>query len=111
MSDENRYIPLSERPSRDASQDNFVPKYHELFVPKYSALATAAPSWLVVIGVWIIFCHMAFVAIMMPLSLWPDAPDLLSAAVATLMPLALGLISVTIFWTQTCQYMNRARDI
>lgn len=111
MSDEDRYIPLSERPSQDVSHDNFVPKYHDLFVPKYSALASAGSSKLIVIGVWIIFGPMAFVALMMPLSFWPDAPDLLSAVVSTLIPLALGLIAVAILWTQTRKYLIHARNI
>lgn len=47
MSSPEKYIPLSERVQQDVWHDNFV--------PKFSALASAPPNKLVLIGVWVIF--------------------------------------------------------
>ncbi|QDV70863.1 hypothetical protein Poly24_45960 [Rosistilla carotiformis] len=61
MSDSEEYIPLSERLQQDVWHDNFV--------PKYSALASAKPSKLVLIGVWLIFAPMALLSLIPPV-LW-----------------------------------------
>ncbi|WP_372721976.1 hypothetical protein [Novipirellula sp.] len=52
--EQERYVPLSERLNQDVWHDNFV--------PKYSALASAKPSLLILTGVWLIFAPMALMS-------------------------------------------------
>lgn len=51
--DETReYIAIADRIQQDVWHDNFI--------PKYSALASAEPSWLFIIGIWLLFSPQIF---------------------------------------------------
>lgn len=103
MTDDDRYVPLSERINQDVWHDNFV--------PKYSAIATAQPNKLFLWGVWLIFA---------PWALWgcigvvggitgatqPNA----TAKDVTVLTIAFSLVSfllaITILVTQTRRYFR-----
>jgi hypothetical protein len=95
MSDSEKYTPLSERLQQDVWHDNFV--------PKYSALASAKPSKLVLIGVWLIFAPMALGAIVAGLSALSGSPDL-ATAVLTIGSILFFILTAAILYTQTRRY-------
>jgi len=97
MSEREPYTPLSERLQQDVWHDNFV--------PKYSALATAAPSKLVLIGVWLIFLPMAVTALLMAMAPF-SAPDKLSAVITFLLAAATFVLAVAILFSQTRRYIR-----
>jgi len=96
MSDPEKYIPLSERVQQDVWHDNFV--------PKYSALASAKPSRLILLGVWLIFAPMAFAAIVMGLLTAYDAPDLPTAVISGIGPTFIFILAVAVLFTHTRRY-------
>ncbi len=96
MPDSEKYTPLSERLHQDVWHDNFV--------PKYSALASAKPSRLVLIGVWLIFAPMALSAIVIGMSMLSDAPDLATIVISSIGPILFFMLAVTILFTQTRRY-------
>jgi hypothetical protein len=102
MAEEETYIPLSERLNQDVLHDNFV--------PKYSALATAAPSRLVLVGVWLLFGPMWLaglfhlgMALLEPAELWVKVLS---------MVLGLGYVMLlsVILYKQTRRYVLRAAE-
>jgi hypothetical protein len=95
MSESEKYTPLSERLQQDVWHDNFV--------PKYSALASAKPSKLVLIGVWLIFAPMALGAIVAGLSALSGSPDL-ATAVLTIGSILFFILTAAILYTQTRRY-------
>lgn len=95
--DEKPYQPLSERLNQDVWHDNFV--------PKYSALASAQPSLLVVIGVWLIFGAWPLIGLVRLLEV-AYATDLVSAIGSLLAALFLLCLSVPILARQTSRYVN-----
>ena len=102
MPDQERYVPLSERLNQDVMHDNFV--------PKYSALATAQPSRLVLIGVWLIFAPMALFALSTAPSLMREAPGALAAVIFLLGPSFALVISIAILTVQTKRYLEAKRQ-
>jgi hypothetical protein len=100
--DEREYIELKDRINQDVMHDNFV--------PKYSALASAEPKLLVVIGVWLIFAPMAVFFTGIGISQLFDAGVTLSSALlnGSILALCAGL-GVTILWQQTRRYIARRR--
>jgi len=96
MPDSGKYTPLSERLHQDVWHDNFV--------PKYSALASAKPSTLVLIGVWLIFAPMALSAIVIGLSTLSDTPDMATVVISSIGPTLFVLLAVAILFTQTRRY-------
>jgi hypothetical protein len=96
MSDSEKYTPLSERLQQDVWHDNFV--------PKYSALASAKPSKLVLIGVWLIFAPMALGAIVAGLSTLSGSPDLATAVLSSIGPILFFILAAAILYTQTRRY-------
>ena len=96
MSDSQEYIPLSERLQQDVWHDNFV--------PKYSALASARPSGLILIGVWLIFAPMALDGIVTGLSTAYDAPDMGTAIIASIGPVFYFMLATAILFSQTQRY-------
>ncbi|QDT03940.1 hypothetical protein K227x_23260 [Rubripirellula lacrimiformis] len=96
MSDSKKYIPLSERLQQDVWHDNFV--------PKYSALASAKPSKLVLIGVWLIFAPWALGAIAVGLSTLSDSPDLGTAVLSLIGPILFCMLAGAILFVQTRRY-------
>lgn len=100
--DKEPYTPLSERVNQDVMHDNFV--------PKYSGLATAKPSLVVLAGVWMIF-GTALVCI--PLFTLPnilDAPDLFTAVIGSILPALLTVLAIAILVTQTRRYLHYKRE-
>ncbi len=96
MTDTEKYTPLSERLQQDVWHDNFV--------PKYSALASAKPSLLVLIGVWLIFVPMVLVVIGLAVSMVADAPDVPSAVAVSIAPTLFLALGVAILAIQTRRY-------
>ena len=97
MSDQEKYVPLSERIHQDVIHDNFV--------PRYSGLATVKPSRVILIGVWLIFFPLALgsflsvlAAILQPLSVVTIATSILGAC-----PLGLSLV---ILFSQTRRFLR-----
>ena len=96
MSDSEKYIPLSERLQQDVWHDNFV--------PKYSALATARPSRLVLIGVWLIFAPAALSAIVIGLLMLSDVRDTAAAVISSVFAILIFVLAIAILFTQTRRY-------
>lgn len=96
MTDTDKYTPLSERLQQDVWHDNFV--------PKYSALAAAKPSLLVLIGVWLIFVPMVLMSVGMVVSAVADAPDVLNAVLPSIAPALFLVLGVAILAVQTQRY-------
>lgn len=97
MPDKKSYIPIAERLNQDVMHDNFV--------PKYSALASAQPSRLVLIGVWLIFAPMAVLCgANIPLAL-SQSPDLLVAIVSVVGSVLFLVLTVAILVSQTRRYL------
>ena len=96
MSESEKYTPLSERLQQDVWHDNFV--------PKYSALASAKPSKLVLVGVWLIFAPWALGAIAVGLSTLSDSPDLVTAVLSSIGPTLFFILAAAILYTQTQRY-------
>lgn len=106
MSETQKYVPLSERVQQDVWHDNFV--------PKYSALASAEPSRLVLVGVWLIFAPMAFGSIFFAIGSLSEMPDGVTAIVFFVSQALVGILATTILFTQTRRHwrgrLNRADD-
>jgi hypothetical protein len=100
IADKKEYIPLSERLQQDVWHDNFV--------PKYSALASAKPGKLFITGVWLTFVPMALVAIAVAIIQFKEAPDTVAAVVSSLLPLLFSLLAVAVLIAQTRQYLAAA---
>ena len=102
MAEEKNYIPLSERLNQDVWHDNFV--------PKYSAIGSAQPSRVVLVGVWLIFAPMAVGALVV----WPravqQAPDPVTTVIASLGPALMFALAVTILTQQTRRYLRARRE-
>ncbi len=96
MSDSAKYTPLADRLQQDVWHDNFV--------PKYSALASARPSKLVLIGVWLIFAPMAVGSIAVGISTLLSGPDLVSRIAMFLLQGFMAVLAVAILITQTQRY-------
>lgn len=103
MPDSQEYIPLSERVQQDVWHDNFV--------PKYSGLASARPSRLILIGVWLIFAPTALGAFVLGLSTAYDAPDMATAIIATIGPAFCFMLAAAILFSQTrrCRLAQHGR--
>lgn len=102
MTDEKPYIPLSERLNQDVWHDNFV--------PKYSAIGSARPSRLVLIGVWLIFAPMAVLYVPLWLSQVQSSPDLATTIVSILGGGFMFTLAVAILFKQTRRYLRANRD-
>ncbi len=102
MSDSENYTPLSERLQQDVWHDNFV--------PKYSALATARPSRLVLIGVWLIFSPAALSAIVVGLSTFSDLRDSAATVISSFFAILIFVLAVAILFTQTRRYLMAKRQ-
>ena len=92
------YTPLGERINQDVIHDNFV--------PKYSALATAPRTKLVLIGVWLIFLPMSFGVFALPIYFLTghDAP--FASILQGLMLTAFGILAIMILYSQTRRYLK-----
>ena len=97
MPDSEEYTPLSERLQQDVWHDNFV--------PKYSALATAKPSRLVLFGVWLIFAPAAVGSLATGVSMLSDAPDRTTAVVIFIGSCLFFILAVAILISQTRRYL------
>lgn len=96
MTDTEKYTPLSDRLQQDVWHDNFV--------PKYSALASAKPSLLVLIGVWLVFVPTILVVIGLAVNMVADAPDVPSAIAVSIAPALYLALAVAILALQTQRY-------
>jgi hypothetical protein len=94
------YTPLSERINQDVIHDNFV--------PKYSALATAPSTKLVLIGVWMIFLPMSFGVFALPIYFfWSGHDDPFASILQALLTTAFGMLAIAILYSQTRRYFKR----
>ena len=83
---------------------------HDNLVPKYSAIATATPNRLVLIGVWLIFGSMAFGSVAMLIEYFGHSRDSFTTIVSIIGPLFFLAISITILVQQTKRYVSRPRS-
>ena len=108
--EQERYVPLSERLNQDVWHDNFV--------PKYSALATAQPSRLILTGVWLIFAPMALMSTFTLIGtaaafLQGEEANQVATVLAFLGSLLWLALVIAILFTQTRRYWlaNRSQQI
>jgi hypothetical protein len=99
MTDSQEYTPLSERIQLDVWHDNFV--------PRYSAIATAEPNKLFLIGIWLLFLPMAFPGILTAIA-FADSRDLTTATIVAIVPTLFSVLAVTILYIQTRRYLVAA---
>lgn len=102
MSDLEKYIPISERLQQDVWHDNFV--------PKYSALASARPSLLILTGVWLIFAPAALGAIVIGLSTPSDLGDTPTSIISSVFAILNFVLATAILFTQTRRYRLAKRQ-
>ncbi len=102
MDEQTKYTPIGERINQDVIHDNFV--------PKYSALATAPRTKLVLVGVWLIFAPWSLSVFAFPAWVITGAfgttggvTDFFGSLVASLF----GLLAFLIVFTQTKRYLSR----
>lgn len=96
MSSSEKYIPLAERVQQDVWHDNFV--------PKFSALASAPPSKLVLIGVWLIFAPIAVQSAVVGLGSLFSASDPVASLITAAGAAFYFALSVAILAHQTQRY-------
>jgi hypothetical protein len=94
-------MPLSKRINQDVIHDNFV--------PKYSALATAPRTKIVLIGVWLIFLPMTFGVFSLPFYFLASNMDLLSTALYGSFTTVVGILAILILYSQTRRYLRKDR--
>ncbi|TWU49016.1 hypothetical protein Poly51_49200 [Rubripirellula tenax] len=92
------YTPLGERINQDVIHDNFV--------PKYSALATAPRTKLVLIGVWLIFLPMSFGVFALPICFLTGHDNSFASILQGLLVTAFGMLSLVILYSQTRRYLK-----
>lgn len=97
------YVPIAERLNQDVWHDNFV--------PKYSAIASAEPSRIVLIGVWMIFGPMAMFSIMGTLALFDSAQGVGSWLGVLAWSVLYGILPITLLWKQTIRYVKHRRQL
>jgi hypothetical protein len=93
------YTPIGERINQDVIHDNFV--------PKYSALATAPRTKLVLIGVWLIFLPMSFGVFALPIYFLTGHDDPLASIAQGLLITAFGILAIMILYSQTRRYLKK----
>ena len=74
---------------------------HDFVIPKYSALATAKPSRMLLIGMWMILLPMTIGSASMAISLCQSAPDAFSAAIVFPLPFAFSLLCAAVLFRHT----------
>ncbi|MEM1226550.1 MAG: hypothetical protein AAGJ40_12685 [Planctomycetota bacterium] len=92
------YTPLCERINQDVIHDNFV--------PRYSALATAPRTKLVLIGVWLIFSPMSFGVFALPIYFLTEHNEPFASLLHGLLVTAFGILAITILYSQTRRYLT-----
>lgn len=102
MQDNSEYVPLSERLNQDVWHDNFV--------PKYSALATASPSRLVLTDVWMLFAPASLGLLATAFSQFTIAPDAVSGVVQFVALSCLSMLCTAILFKQTHRYLVREQS-
>jgi hypothetical protein len=96
--EESHYVPLSERLNQDVFHDNIV--------PKYSGLASARPSNVIIIGVWIIFLPMAFVALSLLFAAFNGTNNFAGGLIQAIGSLIVLTFVVTLLFKQTRRYLH-----
>ena len=96
------YTPLGERLNQDVIHDNFV--------PKYSALANAPRTKLVMAGVWLIFLPMSFGILALPMYFYAGQNDSSDSILSAILATAFGALAIVILWSQTQRYIDREVD-
>lgn len=102
MSDSEKYIPISERLQQDVWHDNFV--------PKYSALASAKPSLLILVGVWLIFAPAVLIAIVIGLSTPSELRNAPTSVISSVFAILIVVLATAILITQTRRYLLAKRQ-
>lgn len=102
VTDPKKYTPLSERLQQDVWHDNFVPKYSEL--------GTSKPSTVIIVGVWLVFVPMAFLALAIGLDMASDAPDIATAVVSVIAPGLYLILAVAVLFSQTRRFRNSLKE-
>lgn len=97
--DTREYISIADRIQQDVWHDNFV--------PKYSALATAEPSWLFIVGIWLLFSPQIFFTAM---ALVHGRRNNVTDIVMDVAFLLYSLLLVTILLVQTRRFISTRRS-
>lgn len=98
MSEEQPYVPLADRVKQDVWHDNFV--------PKYSAIASASPTKLLLTGVWLIFAPAALMCALFIFGTLYSERDTENLMLLLIYPVfGLGISSLILF-TQTRRFLN-----
>ena len=95
------YVPIGERLNQDVWHDNFV--------PKYSAIASAEPSRMVLVGVWVLFGPMVLFSLLGAFAYVGWAQDLGSVLAALSWSSLYGILPAMLLWKQTKRYMDHRR--
>lgn len=95
--DSNKHITLSEL-HHDV--------WHENFVPKYSSLASARPSLLILIGVWLIFAPWAILSIAFGLSSLSESQNVVPTILSSIDSVFFFVLAVAVLTMQTRRYWN-----
>ncbi len=80
--------------------------WHENFVPKYSSLASAKPSLLILIGVWIIFAPGALLSIAFGLSLLSESQNVVTAVLSSIDSVFFFVLAIAVLTIQTRRFWN-----
>ena len=100
---EDAYVELKDRIRQDVIHDNFI--------PKYSALASAEPKPVVIIGVWLIFAPMFLGAIGFWIVTLFDAGDAVSGWLWTPFFILEAGLAATVLWQQTRRFLRHRHTI
>ena len=80
--------------------------WHENFVPKYSSLASAKPSLLILIGVWLIFAPGAILSIAFGLSSLSESRNVVPTILSSIDSVFFFVLAVAVLTMQTRRYWN-----
>ncbi|MBB3207888.1 hypothetical protein FHS27_003715 [Rhodopirellula rubra] len=92
------YVPIGERLNQDVWHDNFV--------PKYSALASAPPNRLTLIGVWLLFGPMCGFSAVSACFWVAQSRDWSSLIVSVIGAAMYCLLPAAVLITQSRRYVN-----
>ncbi|MEO0965839.1 MAG: hypothetical protein AAFY08_12030 [Planctomycetota bacterium] len=100
------------RPMIDRLEGDLI---HDLFVPRYSSLTEGRPSWVHLVGVWLLFGPAAIVAPIgvahtLSYSLFHAAPDhLYSSLFSLVVALSFWVIEVLLLIKVTRRFLDRRK--
>ncbi|MEO9593346.1 hypothetical protein [Rhodopirellula bahusiensis] len=94
------YVPIGERLNQDVWHDNFV--------PKYIVLASAPPTRLTLVGVWLLFGPMVFFSVFVSLIWIGDSQDFLAKFISGVWSCLYTSVPAAVLYKQTQRYLRSA---